>query len=273
MEDQGLNKFGWKTNNNLIPVDPTDLQEVYTKYVKYPTRIVSQQQYHIIIWWYIKTLSRIYTTLVVRTSTYTGMYFQMKKNIQKFCTIYLQKGMHLRTSFKNMYYKFSYNNNGRGQYKGQAHLKNKNSLKNIELRRLRRTRIFWFWFVFTYNWTKILYQEVFDPRNFPRTDSSTKPLRYDFSTGDRTYETALATARQSHSTVGIQNSPNSKIYFCSMWTVDLLGTFTNLCNCPLSRICPRCALRFTGGGKRIFRRPCQMKLYETRIDVYGTDSL
>ena len=38
LEDQGLIKFGRKTNKNIIPVDPTDLQEVYTKYVKYSTK-------------------------------------------------------------------------------------------------------------------------------------------------------------------------------------------------------------------------------------------
>ena len=38
-KDQGLIKFGRNTNENLVPVDPTDLQEVYTKYAKYPNNI------------------------------------------------------------------------------------------------------------------------------------------------------------------------------------------------------------------------------------------
>ena len=39
LKKQGLIKFGRNTNKNLIPVDPTSLQEVYTSYTKFPNKI------------------------------------------------------------------------------------------------------------------------------------------------------------------------------------------------------------------------------------------
>ena len=39
LKKQGLIKFGRNTNKNLIPVDPTSLQEVYTSYTKYSSKI------------------------------------------------------------------------------------------------------------------------------------------------------------------------------------------------------------------------------------------
>ena len=39
LKNQGLIKFGRNTNKNLIPVDPTSLQEVYTSYTKFSNKI------------------------------------------------------------------------------------------------------------------------------------------------------------------------------------------------------------------------------------------
>ena len=114
-------------------------------------------------------------------------------------------------------------------------------------------------------------REFFGLRPSLLDDSSTGPLRFDSSTEDRTYAMNFAAARQSHSTVRTKNCSNFNIYFCPMCTVDLLGTVTNLRNCPISRMCPRCVLRFTGGGKIIFRKPHPMKLYESGTDFDGTN--
>ena len=79
-------------------------------------------------------------------------------------------------------------------------------------------------------------REFFGLRHSLRDDSSTKPLRFDSSTEDRTYETAFAVTRQSHSTIRTKNCPNSNIYFCKMCTVDVLGTVTNSRNCSIFHI-------------------------------------
>ena len=131
-EDQGLIKFGRNTNQNLIPVDPTPLQEVYTKYVKYPTEIG-------------KSTTVPYNNLMVRKKIdkdiyYIGngskyLYWNVFPDEEKYSRFvyYLSTEGNVPTSFKNRYYDFSYDENESGRYEDEVHNNNKNSLKNIDL--------------------------------------------------------------------------------------------------------------------------------------------
>ena len=269
-EDQGLIKFGRNTNLNLIPVDPTPLREVYTRYVNYPSENG-------------KSTTVPYNNLMVRKNFdkdiyYIGngskyLYWNVFPDEEKYSRFvyYLSTVGEVPTSFKNLYYDFSYDENEYGQYEDKGNNNNKNSLEIIDLNSDDRGFLD-FYSHSRKNERENPTREFLDVRDFSRDDSSTGPLRFDFATGDRTYKTAFAATRQSRSTVRTRNCPNSNIYFCSMCTVDLLGTVTNSRNCPLSRICPRCTLRFSDGGKIIFRKPTKMKYYENGNKLYRTKS-
>ena len=79
------------------------------------------------------------------------------------------------------------------------------------------------------NRTKIFY----DVRESSRDNFGTEPLRFDSSTDDCTYKVPYAVTRQSHSTVRNNYVSNSLVYFCQLCTMDIIGTVTNLCNCPI----------------------------------------
>ena len=199
------------------------------------------------------------------------LYWNIFPDEEKYSKIlyYLSTEGKVPTSFKNLYYDFSYNKNDDEQYEDQFQSKSKNSLKNMDLDSEKQV-ISDFHSCSRRNVRETPTREFFGLRHSLRDNSSTESLRFESSTGNRTYETAFAAARQSHSTVRTQNCPNTNIYFCEMCTVDIIGTVTNSHDCSIFCMCPCCALGFMDSGKRIFRRPHPMKLYESGIDSRRT---
>ena len=68
----------------------------------------------------------------MRIGTYIGMFSQIKKNIQGFCTIYLRKKK-TPTSFKNMYYDSSYDDTKDVHSNMSPYCNYENSPKNTDL--------------------------------------------------------------------------------------------------------------------------------------------
>ena len=129
---QGLIKFRRNINKNLIPVDPTFLQEVYTNYTKYSSKIS-------------KSTTIPYNNMMVhkifdKDTYYIGnedryIYWNVLPDQEKYSMFlyYLSTEGKALTRFKNIYYDSFYDDTKDINSNMTQYYKNNNSPKNMDL--------------------------------------------------------------------------------------------------------------------------------------------